>query len=179
VAPRLHRAVLGGDARHRDGAHRGNAWLTPPAFIEEIVRAFGGAIDLDPCTEPSNPAGARQFYTVADNGLMRLWRGRVFVNPPYSPLEPWVDKAIWSAAAGARIYMLLPVRTDAAYHQRLLAATTDVLFLRGRLKFARADGGEAGSPAFASMVVGLNVSTEPLQHLGTRLVSAITVRRAA
>jgi hypothetical protein len=49
VAPLLHRTVLGGDARFRDGAHRGNAWLTPLGFTEEIRRAFGGVIDVDSC----------------------------------------------------------------------------------------------------------------------------------
>lgn len=51
MAPRLHRVVLCG-ARYRSGEHRGNAWLTPAALVSEIRRAFGGVIDLDPCTEP-------------------------------------------------------------------------------------------------------------------------------
>lgn len=168
---RLHRVVLGGDARHRTSSHGGNAWLTPALFVGHIRDAFGGAIDLDPCTEPQNPTGARRFYTAADDGLKRRWRGRVFLNPPYSPIEPWIDKAIVEANNGARIYLLVPVRTDAGYHQRLLAAATDVLFVRGRLKFVRADGGASGHAAFASMIVGLNVSIAPLEHLGRRYVN--------
>ena len=105
----LHPVVIGGTARHRHGAHRGNAWLTPAWFVEEIRTAFGGRIDLDPCTEPSNPAAARKFYTAQDDGLKKVWKGRVWVNPPYSPSEPWIDKAIASANAGAQVYMLLPV----------------------------------------------------------------------
>jgi phage N-6-adenine-methyltransferase len=179
VAPRLHRVVLGGDARHRSGEHRGNAWLTPAALVVEIRRAFGGVIDLDPCTEPHNPTGARRFFTAADDGLTKRWRGRVFCNPPYSPIQPWIDKAILEAQRGARVYMLVPVRTDAAYHQRLLAAADDVLFLRGRLRFAQADGERATGPAaFPSMVVGLGVSTVPLRHLGAPLYGR-PERRAA
>ena len=165
----LHPVVMGGTARHRDGAHRGNAWLTPAWFVEEIRAAFGGRIDLDPCTEPTHPTKARSFVTAEDDGLRRSWRGRVFVNPPYSPSEPWIDKAIAASKAGARVYMLLPVRTDTGYQQRLLAAARDVLFIHRRLKFVLADGGKSGSPAFGSMVVGLNVSTAPLAHLGRRL----------
>jgi len=128
VARRLHRVVLGGDARHRCGEHRGNAWLTPAALVAEIRRALDGVIDVDPCTEPHNPTGARRFFTAAaDDGLTKRWRGRVFCNPPYSPIQPWIDHP----RGAARIYMLVPVRTDAAYHQRLLAAADDVLFLRG------------------------------------------------
>ena len=180
MAPRLHRVVLGGDARHRHGTHRRNAWLTPSPFVEEIRTAFGGTVDLDPCTETTNPTGARRFYTAADDGLRRRWRGRIFVNPPYSPLEPWIDKAIAEARRGARIYMLVPVRTDAVYHQRLLAAATDVVFLRGRLRFTQADGAASSGPAaFGSMVVGLGISTLPLSHLGRVLVHPQLHDRAA
>ena len=175
----LHPVVIGGAARHRDGAHRGNAWLTPTWFIEEIRTAFGGRIDLDPCTEPSNPTGARRFFTAKDDGLRRAWKGRVFVNPPYSPSEPWIDKAIASSRAGAQVYMLLPVRTDTGYQQRLLAAATDVLFIHRRIKFVPADGGKSGSPAFGSMVVGLNLSTAPLAHLGRRLAQPDQIGDAA
>jgi phage N-6-adenine-methyltransferase len=170
---------MGGDARHRTGADRGNAWLTPTWFVEEIRTAFGGTIDLDPCTEPHNPTGARRFYTAADDGLKKPWRARVFLNPPYRPVEPWIDKAIRSARRGARIYMLLPVRTDTAYHQRLLAAATDIVFIHHRIKFIRADGGKSGSPAFGSMIVGIGVSTAPLSHLGHRLDQPDDVADAA
>jgi len=175
----LHPVVIGGAARHRDGAHRGNAWLTPTWFIEEIRTAFGGRIDLDPCTEPSNPTGARRFFTAKDDGVRRKWKGRMSVNPPYSPLEPWIDKAIAASKAGARVYMLLPVRTDSGYQQRLLAAATDVLFIHRRLKFVPADGGKSGSPAFGSMIVGLNVRTAPLAHLGHRLAQPDQIGDAA
>ncbi len=164
-----NRTVIGGDARHRAGDDRGNAWLTPEAMIEDVRRAHGGQIDLDPATEASNPTGARRFYTVREDGLKKSWRGRIFLNPPYSPVEPWIDKAVAEAGNGAKIFLLLPIRLDALYHHRLLAAATDVLILKGRVRFARADGGEAKNPAFGSMIVGLNVSCKGLEHLGTLL----------
>jgi hypothetical protein len=168
---RINYTVLGGAARARKSEDRGNAWLTPREFVELVRAAMGGIIHLDPATEVGNPTGAFTFYTALDDGLYLPWWGNVFLNPPYSPLGPWVEKAIESAKAGARIYMLVPVRTDAAYHQRLLAASTDVLLLRGRLSFARPDVEERPKPAaFGSMLVGLGgASTQPLNHLGVRL----------
>ena len=160
-------ALAGGDARHRKGGDDGNRWLTPEPIVEAVRAAFNGVIDLDPATEPSNPTGAVRHYTQLEDGLARPWSGRIFLNPPYSPIAPWVERAIEAERAGARIYMLVPVRTDAAYHHRLMTAATDVLFLRGRVRFRRANGSAAGSPAFASMIVGLGVSVRRLRLAGT------------
>jgi site-specific DNA-methyltransferase (adenine-specific) len=168
---RANHIVLGGDAGTRPCEHRGNAWETPAAIVDDVRDAFGGRIDLDPATEPHNPVGAARFYTAAEDGLMQAWGPvNVYLNPPYSKVEPWIAKAIAESAAGARIYMLLPVRTDAAYHQRLLHDATDVLFVRGRLAFVHADlRGRPKPAAFCSMFVGLNISTKPLLHLGVRM----------
>lgn len=158
-------ALAGGNARVQPN----DDWGTP-AHIFGTVRndGFNGVIDLDPATWPSNPTGARVFYTKEDDGLKYAWPAvRIFCNPPYSALERFIDHAIAAERAGARIYLLVPVRTDAAYHHRLIAAATDVLFLRGRVKFVRQDGSAPGSAAFASMIVGLGISTRRLKLGGT------------
>lgn len=55
-------------------------WYTPI----EIVNALG-VFDLDPCA-PVNPLWrtATQMYNKNDNGLLKDWKGRVWLNPPYS-----------------------------------------------------------------------------------------------
>jgi phage N-6-adenine-methyltransferase len=183
VSPVRNRGVhvlAGGDARHRKGVDDGNRWLTPAAIVEAVRVAFNGAIDLDPATEPSNPTRAVLFYTKADDGLKAPWPPvRTYVNPPYSEIDRWIDHAIAAEKIGARIYMLVPVRTDAPYHHRLLAAATDVLFLRGRVKFIRPNGSAKGSPAFASMIVGLGVSVRRLKLVGTVYVPTHIAQREA
>lgn len=87
------------------------------------------------------------FYTIADNGLERSWRNhRVWCNPPYSDIRPWVEKA-WSARdveRAERIVMLLPSnRTEQRWWQELVEPYRDnggereltVRFLAGRLRF--------------------------------------------
>lgn len=158
---------FGGRARHRSGSHLGNRWQTPPKLVDEIRNGFGGRIGLDPCTEPENPTGAVRFFTVETDGINQSWRARtIYVNPPYSDVGPWIRKAIEVARGGARIYMLLPVRTDASYHQELMYAATDILLLKGRLRFSRPDGSVGAGAAFCSMLVGIGTSVRPLAHLG-------------
>lgn len=69
-------------------------WLTPRLVLNLAVATLG-AIDLDPCSNshehPRVPAATH--YTAADDGLMRPWHGRVFLNPPYGrTIGDWVDK---------------------------------------------------------------------------------------
>src|SRR5258707_11189392 len=60
-------------------------WFTPRDIIK-AARAALGAIDLDPASHPHPQSWirARTFYTKEQDGLARAWRGRTWLNPPYS-----------------------------------------------------------------------------------------------
>ena len=67
------------------GSGLSDRWFTPPRVID-MVRAFIGEIDLDPCSEEqaNQIVRATRYYTAEDDGLnlTNAWYGRVFVNPP-------------------------------------------------------------------------------------------------
>ena len=56
---------------------------TPGEFVE-AARYVLGRIDLDPasCELANRTVRADRFYSAEENGLIRSWRGNVFVNPP-------------------------------------------------------------------------------------------------
>jgi len=58
-------------------------WYTPPDLIE-AARATMGAIDLDPAStaRANDIVRAAKYFSKADDGLSKLWEGRVFLNPP-------------------------------------------------------------------------------------------------
>ncbi len=58
-------------------------WYTPPEVVEAATALMGG-IDLDPAStrRANQVVGAEAIFTEADNGFVRTWRGRVFLNPP-------------------------------------------------------------------------------------------------
>jgi hypothetical protein len=57
---------------------------------------MGIEFDLDVCAPPGGVAWipAKRFYTQADDGLVAPWKGRVWMNPPYSDPGPWVRRFI-------------------------------------------------------------------------------------
>ena len=58
-------------------------WATPPSLLRPLDEAVGG-FDLDPCSGAEERSIAPETYTESDDGLSKLWHGRVWVNPPYS-----------------------------------------------------------------------------------------------
>lgn len=55
-----------------------------PAEIVDAARTTLGAFDMDPasCEAANQIVQATKFFTKEDNGFTRLWKGRVFLNPP-------------------------------------------------------------------------------------------------
>ena len=79
---------LTGMGGHQSSAMLKDEWLTPP----EIIKALG-SFDLDPCAPVIRPwPTAQEHYTILDNGLIKPWRGRVWLNPPYGEIGPWARK---------------------------------------------------------------------------------------
>lgn len=87
-----------------------------------------------------------RYYTIEDNGLLQSWaEERVWCNPPYSDIAPWVRKA-W-LEPDALVVMLLPAnRTEQGWWQEYVEPHRDKKgsrlsceFLPGRLRFVAHD----------------------------------------
>ena len=57
-------------------------WCTPAELVAKVVEVLG-SIDLDPCADPEHRIPAKAHYTQKDDGLSRLWSGKVYMSPPY------------------------------------------------------------------------------------------------
>lgn len=112
---------------------------TPPELFAALHRRFRFTVDA--AALPSN-AKLERFWAPEDSGLERDWTDeRVWCNPPYSNIEPWVRKARLGGAALA--VLLLPAnRTEQGWWQREVEPFRDragspchVEFMAGRLRF--------------------------------------------
>ncbi len=126
-------------------------WYTPPRYLE-VVRQLLGVIDLDPasCAEANTLVQARCFYDREMDGLMRLWPGRVYLNPPYgkygssSQQGRWMAKLREQFEAGITVeaVALVNAATDAKWFAPLWRYS--LCFVDHRINFIDGSGGCAG-----------------------------------
>jgi phage N-6-adenine-methyltransferase len=124
-----------------------DVWATPQRFFDRLHQEFG--FTLDPCALPDN-AKCPSYFTPAQDGLSRPWRGTVWMNPPYGrEIAKWMQKAYQSSQEGATVVCLVPARTDTAWWHRYAMRASEIRLVRGRLKF----GDGRNSAPFPSAVV--------------------------
>lgn len=133
---------------HESTAIQTDDWWTPKFIFDRLGLDF----DLDPAA----PAGGvpwipcRRFYTPRDDGLQKPWFGRVWLNPPYGQATPrWLERMV---AHGDGIALLFS-RTDTRWFHEFAPTAAVACFLRGRIRFVRPSGEEAGTPGTGSMLL--------------------------
>ncbi len=114
----------------------------PPGEFWVLNRRF--RFTLDVAAAPHN-AKLERYVTKEQDGLSVSWNAeRIYCNPPYSDIRPWVEKA-WRETSAELVVMLLPAnRTEQSWWQDLIEARRDragsplrVEFLPNRLRFLK------------------------------------------
>jgi phage N-6-adenine-methyltransferase len=120
-------------------------WPTPQAFFDKLNRRYH--FTLDPCATPEN-AKCPIYFTREQDGLKQDWgTHRVFVNPPYGKtMRAWARKCFEASQAG--VVLLVTARTDTRWFHDWVYGKAEVKFIRGRLRFGKADN----SAPFSSML---------------------------
>lgn len=137
-----------------------DSWSTPDHIIE-AARAALGTIDLDPATNAAAQARVRAatYYTAENSGLdpARPWRGRVWMNPPYShPLvEQFTSRLLEEYDAGhvTEAIILLNNASDTKWMQAMFRPGATLLLVRGRVRFVNERNEAAMSPRDAQFIL--------------------------
>lgn len=146
-------------------------YITPKHLIDIVAKYFDGEIPCDPATEPSNPAGAKLFYTKEDNGLLKKWPEEgAFVNPPYgTKIRDWTLKIKNEALMGKEIIALFPcgARFSTKYWQEnaLCSQLNALCFVNKRISFLTKDGTPAKRNIYDSAFYGYNVDQDKFKNL--------------
>lgn len=119
---------------HERVANGKEEWLTPPEFINLL-----GPFDLDPCSPVERPwPTAHRHYTIHDNGLIKPWEGRVWLNPPYgNQTIKWMRRMKEHGDGMALIFARTETKT---FHECVWGASSAILWIKGRIKFYNSDG---------------------------------------
>lgn len=120
---------------HQQTVGKSQDHITPRWILERL-----GDFDLDPAASLKQPwPCAAKSFTVTDDGLLREWHGRVFLNPPF--LRYGVDQWVARIAAHGNGTLLLHARTEAAWFRPVWRHARSILFLARRIKFCRPGDG--------------------------------------
>jgi phage N-6-adenine-methyltransferase len=115
----------------------------PPEVFSKLHDRFRFTLDV---AAAAHNAKLDRYCTREVNGLTQSWAGeRVYCNPPFSNIEPWLVKA-WGEPRAEIIVMLLPAnRTEQGWWQRYIEPHRDkpgsplrCEFIPGRIRFIAA-----------------------------------------
>jgi hypothetical protein len=134
------------------GKGRRQNWRTPAALFDSLHREF--AFTLDGASEEGN--GLLPLASTAANRIH--WRGhRVFCNPPWSNILPFVEHAPCADLA----VLLVPARVNCRWFHRALELGATPRFFCGKPKFEHPDGGKSSnSPVDCLLLVFRNQAQE-------------------
>jgi hypothetical protein len=135
-----------------EAAGQSDEWYTPSHIFAALAERF----DLDVAAPAAGPRHVPCVEWISRDSLSVVWRGFVWMNPPFGArngLVPWLDKFF---AHGNGI-ALTPDRTSAPWFQDALKRCDAVLFVAPKVKFERPDGTVGASPGHgvALFAVGL------------------------
>jgi len=118
-------------------------WVTPGWLFTALDAEFG--FDFDAAAGPGNAKRKRFSSDITqDLKVIRGERLRVFCNPPYSNIEPFVDAALHSSNLWV---FILPTRMRAGWMERLRdSGRVEFRWLRKRVEFVPPVGVEESSP---------------------------------
>ena len=119
-------------SRQRKGNPKNDEFYTP----KYIFDAFNCEFDVDVASPIMNETNvpAKIKFTSKENGLIQEWKGFVWMNPPFSKAEPWVDKFIQHSHGIA----LLPT-SKAKWFSRLWHSNVSFVLLPSNFKFDKPD----------------------------------------
>ena len=146
-----------------------------PQYILDAVIACMEAIDLDPCSNsreiPNVPAA--RHYTAQDNGLLRPWVGRVFLNPPFGyEVEDWFSKLFLERLEGrtTEAIVLWKSATETAAWKTVTRLSCRVCFPSARIRFGGPGSDERKGPTFSPVLFYVGPRSERFEeafrHIG-------------
>lgn len=133
---------------------------TPKSIFDALKITFD--LDVAAPLGGSPHVPTKQFYTIEDDGLAQNWAGKVWLNPPYSMVTPWVDKFIEN---GNGIALLVVSRSK--WFAKLWDSSDVIVNTSYNLKFDRPNGMKPNSISFQTFLFAMgNECSEALKNSG-------------
>lgn len=101
------------------GCRQKDDFKTPTKFYQDLNKKYD--FDFDPCPFQSD-----------FDGILKEWGERNFVNPPFSNIVSFFEKAVEEMKKGKLSVFLVPIRSNSNYWRDLVFPNaTDFTFVKG------------------------------------------------
>lgn len=118
---------------------KSDEWYTPKRILDALP-----PMTLDPCSDESKATPCRMHYVLSEgnDGLDLNWRGRVWLNPPYSNTAKWLEKMSGEVESGRvqAVLALLPYRPEGYWHDYVWPSLVALGHFRRRVRFEHPRG---------------------------------------
>lgn len=110
---------------------------TPRIFLQAVEKKFGPLVH-DLAADHKNKA-CESYFSKETDALKQDWRalgtGNLWLNPPFSWIEPWAKKCKLEGDRGANIFLLVPASVGSKWHREHVHLKATIYYLYGRLTF--------------------------------------------
>ena len=141
----------------------GDTWGTPQDVFNEIVSDFFmEKYPFDPCPNHKRllDGAITHLEEAKYDGLLEPWDDyNVFVNPPFSDIAPWVEKADKKRDPDQKVILLLPVRSDQPWFFNC-SQEAELIFIRGRVNYVDINSTKKSRASFPSMLMIFGPDTQ-------------------
>ena len=114
---------------------------TPPNLIK-IARKTMGEIEVDPASSDiaQETVQAQKYFTLERQITDSDWRGKVWLNPPFSKISDWVNLLVGHFSDGNVTEAVLLTKLDCRtkWFARLMSAANAFGMVRGNVRFSQA-----------------------------------------
>ncbi len=126
-----------------------------PDHVFQYCRFAYGPFDVDLAADSQN-AKCEKFIDKWNDSLSKDWivfGERGWCNPPYSNIEPWINKAHIQAGKGFETVMLIPTINGEFWGKLVCDTAYSIEYIFPRISFLRPDGSPMPGNPRGSMVV--------------------------
>lgn len=137
---------------------------TPLWLFQAVENFMGYKFELDAAAEKQTTK-ASNYYGLdkGDDSLSKNWSPKTWVNPPFSNVLPFIEKAGIEATAGNETVMIIPNNPETKYVRTAKQTASAIIEMPFRIKFNRPDGkpfldkkGREQGPQFSCLIAIFN-----------------------
>lgn len=112
-----------------------NRWETPPELLADKTIQYNIHPKLDVCATAQNTK-FEKYFTPEDNALNKEWDEDFFMNPPYSQINQWMQKATTQQKKhNVNALILVFAKTGVRWWHEYVEEKAEIHFQRGRIRF--------------------------------------------